>query len=86
MSPVVEERLVELTRKVAVLEVNEAVLSRRYMAQADQLKVEQEAKHRVETDFIEMEVPNICFFFNSNNIPSPLPEHAEEAYFIPRAV
>jgi hypothetical protein len=64
-----EARVVELTRKVAVFEVNEAMLSRRYIAQAEQLKIESEAKNRIEADFVEMEVipdfvmiiPDNCF-------------------------
>ena len=55
-NPAAEARLVELTRKVAVFEVNEAALSRRFIAQAEQLKIEQEAKQRIEADFVEMEV------------------------------
>jgi hypothetical protein len=35
--------------------VNEVVLSRRYQAQAEQLKVEVENRQRVEGDFVEME-------------------------------
>lgn len=51
-----EARLVELTRKVAVFEVNEAMLSRRFISQAEQLKIESEARNRIELDFVEMEV------------------------------
>lgn len=51
----VQLKLNELTRKVTILEVNEAVLSRKFIAQSEQLKQEQSARLRLENDFVEME-------------------------------
>jgi hypothetical protein len=62
---VLEGRVIELTRKVAVFEVNEAVLSRRFIAQSEQLKAEQESRQRVEADFVEMEVSVITILNDS---------------------
>lgn len=48
-------QLTDLTRKVTIYEVNEAVLSRKYIAQSEQLQQEQAARQLLEGDFVEME-------------------------------
>jgi chromosome segregation ATPase len=48
-------QLTDLTRKVTIYEVNEAVLSRKYIAQSEQLQQEQIARQHLESDFVEME-------------------------------
>lgn len=48
-------QLTDLTRKVTIYEVNEAVLSRKYIAQSEQLQQEQSARQQLEHDFVEME-------------------------------
>jgi hypothetical protein len=48
-------KLTELTRKVTIYEVNEAVLSRKYIAQSEQLQQEQTTRQQLENDFVEME-------------------------------
>jgi chromosome segregation ATPase len=48
-------QLTDLTRKVTIYEVNEAVLSRKYIAQSEQLQQEQAARQQLQTDFAEME-------------------------------
>ena len=48
-------KLAELTRKVTIYEVNEAVLSRKYIAQSEQLQQEVTTRLSLETDFVEME-------------------------------
>jgi hypothetical protein len=45
----------ELTRKLAVYEVNEAILARKFSTLSEQLKEEQTIRQRVEEDFVEME-------------------------------
>ena len=47
--------LTDLTRKVTIYEVNEAVLSRKFIAQSEQLTQEQQTRQALESDFIEME-------------------------------
>ncbi len=51
----IEAKLAEQTRKITVYEVNEAILSRKYVAQSDQLAQEMAAKAALEHDFVEME-------------------------------
>lgn len=48
-------KLAELTRKVTIYEVNEAVLSRKYIAQSEQLQQDVATRLSLETDFVEME-------------------------------
>ncbi|CAE7662794.1 cep290, partial [Symbiodinium microadriaticum] len=50
-----EDKIKEYTRKVTVYEVNEAVLSRKFMALSEQMAEEQSLRARVEADFVEME-------------------------------
>lgn len=45
----------ECSRKLAVYEVNEAILARKFQALTEQLKEEQTLRQRVEEDFVEME-------------------------------
>lgn len=51
----VEAKLAELSRKVIVYEVNETVLSRKFVSQSEQLVLEQQIRQRLEADFVEME-------------------------------
>jgi chromosome segregation ATPase len=50
-----ESKLRELSRRVAIYEVNEAVLSRKYTAQADQLALELERRQQLESEAAEAE-------------------------------
>ncbi len=50
-----EARLVEATRKVAVYEINEAVLSRKFISQTEILDAEKEKSNKYEQEFVEME-------------------------------
>lgn len=50
-----QAKISELTRKVTIYEVNEAVLSRKYTSQAEQLQLETEKMQRLQVDFVEME-------------------------------
>lgn len=49
------QQLTDLTRRVTIYEVNEAVLSRKYIAQSEQLAQEQTHRQGLERDFVEME-------------------------------
>jgi len=51
----VEDKLMEVSRKLTVYEVNEAVLARKYTSQAEQLANEQQTRERLEANFVEME-------------------------------
>ena len=50
-----EAKLVEATRKTAVYEINEAVLSRKYVSQSEMLEAEREKCNKYEQEFVEME-------------------------------
>ena len=50
-----EAKLVESTRKVAVYEINEAVLSRKYVSQTEMLDAEREKCNKLEREFVDME-------------------------------
>ena len=50
-----EDKIKEYSRKVTVYEVNEAVLSRKFMALSEQMTDEQSLRTRLEGDFVEME-------------------------------
>jgi centrosomal protein CEP290 len=50
-----EAKLREYSKKIAILEVNESVLSRRYTSISEQLSEEQATRRNIETDFAEME-------------------------------
>ena len=50
-----ENKIKEYSRKVTVYEVNEAVLSRKFIALSEQMTEEQNLRARVEADFVEME-------------------------------
>jgi len=50
-----EEKIKEYSRKVTVYEVNEAVLSRKFLAMSEQMTEEQTIRKRLESDFVEME-------------------------------
>lgn len=50
-----EAKLREYSKKIAILEVNESVLSRRYTSISEQLSEEQATKRNIQTDFAEME-------------------------------
>jgi hypothetical protein len=50
-----EDKIKEYSRKVTVYEVNEAVLSRKFMALSEQMQEEQNLRTRLEADFVEME-------------------------------
>ena len=51
----IESKVMELNRKVLIMEVNENVLSRKFVSQEETLAVEQETRLRLESDFVEME-------------------------------
>lgn len=50
-----ENKLVEATRKMAILETNESVLSRRYTSLQEISEEEREQRQKLEADFVEME-------------------------------
>jgi chromosome segregation ATPase len=50
-----QRALRDLSRRVMVHEVNEAVLSRRYTSMQEQLRLESAARQRAESDMVEME-------------------------------
>ena len=50
-----ENKLVEATRKMAVLETNESVLSRKYCSLQEIADKEREERQKLEADFVEME-------------------------------
>ena len=50
-----EAKLVDLTRKVAVYEINETKLSRKYTSQAEMLQTEREQRQKLEAEFVDME-------------------------------
>ena len=51
-----ENKLVEATRKMAVLEINETVLSRKYTCLQEMSENERKERDKLESDFIEMEI------------------------------
>jgi hypothetical protein len=51
----IEAKILELNRKVIIYEVNEAVLSRKFVSQSEHLILEQQTRQRLESDFVEME-------------------------------
>lgn len=51
----IEQRLIETTRKLTIYEVNETILSRKYIAQSEQLTAVEVVKTQLESDFVEME-------------------------------
>jgi hypothetical protein len=50
-----EAKLIELTRKTSIYEVNEAILRRKFKSQDEQLKHEQESFETLQVEFVEME-------------------------------
>lgn len=51
----IEDKLMEVSRKLTIYEVNEAILARKYTSQAEQLANEQQTRERIEANFVEME-------------------------------
>ncbi len=51
----IETKCAELNRKVTIYEVNEAVLSRKFIAQQEQIQSDLELRQQLEYDFAEME-------------------------------
>ena len=51
----IENKLVEATRKMAVLEINEKILSRKYTSLQEMSENERKEKDKLESDFVEME-------------------------------
>ena len=51
----IETKCAELNRKVTIYEVNEAVLSRKFVAQQEQIQGDLELRQQLEYDFAEME-------------------------------
>jgi len=51
----IETKCAELNRKVTIYEVNEAVLSRKFIAQQEQIQNDLELRQQLEYDFAEME-------------------------------
>lgn len=51
----IEDKLMEVSRKLTVYEVNESILARKYTSQAEQLASEQQTRERLEDNFVEME-------------------------------
>lgn len=51
----IQNKLSEVTRRAMILEVNEAILSRKYISATESLAVEQKRRTEIHSDFVEME-------------------------------